>query len=126
MVDCQKANKAARDRALLLVGFAGAFCRSELVSIQCQHLAMQDGGIEILLRPQLRAAFVINRRVVGTVIGRDARSAVADQPFPALNTEVSQRIVFADNFSCSAASNTTRSGASRVARTLMHRPGAGA
>lgn len=50
-----------------------------------------------VFRPQLRAAFVINRRVVGTVIGREARAALADQPFAALETEVSQRIVFADS-----------------------------
>lgn len=50
-----------------------------------------------VFRPQLRAAFVINRRVVGTVIGREARAALADQPFAALQTEVSQRIVFADS-----------------------------
>ena len=50
-----------------------------------------------VFRPQLRAAFVINRRVVGTVIGREARAALADQPFSALNTEISQRIVFADS-----------------------------
>ncbi|ART47594.1 MULTISPECIES: ParA family partition ATPase [Acidovorax] len=50
-----------------------------------------------VFRPQLRAAFVINRRVVGTVIGREARAALADQPFPALVVEVSQRIVFADS-----------------------------
>lgn len=50
-----------------------------------------------VFRPQLRAAFVINRRVVGTVIGREARAALADQPFPTLRAEVSQRIVFADS-----------------------------
>lgn len=50
-----------------------------------------------VFRPQLRAAFVINRRVVGTVIGREARAALADQPFPALQVEVSQRIVFVDS-----------------------------
>ena len=50
-----------------------------------------------VFRPQLRAAFVINRRVVGTVIGREARQALADQPFAALSAEVSQRIVFADS-----------------------------
>lgn len=49
MVDRQKPKKAARDRALLLLGFAGAFRRSELVSIQCQHLTAHDGGIEVLL-----------------------------------------------------------------------------
>jgi chromosome partitioning protein len=50
-----------------------------------------------VFKPQLRAAFVINRRVVGTVIGREARAALADQPFAALHAEVSQRIVFADS-----------------------------
>jgi len=50
-----------------------------------------------VFKPRLRAAFVINRRVVGTVIGREARAALADQPFAALHTEVSQRIVFADS-----------------------------
>lgn len=50
-----------------------------------------------VFRPALRAAFVINRRVVGTVIGREARAALADQPFAALHAEVSQRIVFADS-----------------------------
>ena len=50
-----------------------------------------------MFRPALRAAFVINRRVVGTVIGREARAALSDQPFAALYTEVSQRIVFADS-----------------------------
>jgi len=48
-------------------------------------------------RPQLRAAFVINRRVVGTVIGREVRAALADQPFNALGSDVSQRIAFADS-----------------------------
>jgi len=50
-----------------------------------------------VFRPALRAAFVINRRVVGTVIGREARTALADQPFAALHAEISQRIVFADS-----------------------------
>ena len=50
-----------------------------------------------VFRPVLRAAFVINRRVVRTVIGREARSALADQPMPALLSEIRQRIVFADS-----------------------------
>ncbi|TAM59227.1 MAG: ATPase [Rhodanobacter sp.] len=50
-----------------------------------------------VFRPTLRAAFVINRRVGTTVIGREARHALADQPLPALLSEVRQRIVFADS-----------------------------
>lgn len=50
-----------------------------------------------VFRPQLRAAFVINRRVVGTVIGREARQALADQPFPTLSADIAQRIAFADS-----------------------------
>jgi len=49
-----------------------------------------------MFRPQLRAAFVINRRVVGTVIGREARAALANQPFPTLSADIAQRIAFAD------------------------------
>jgi chromosome partitioning protein len=50
-----------------------------------------------VFRPRLRAAFVINRRVVGTVIGREVRNALADQPFDAARSDVSQRIAFADS-----------------------------
>ncbi|MBO9355929.1 AAA family ATPase [Bordetella petrii] len=50
-----------------------------------------------LYRPALRAAFVVNRRVVGTVIGREARAALAEQILPALAVEICQRIVFADS-----------------------------
>ena len=50
-----------------------------------------------VFRPALRAAFVINRRVSTTLIGREARSALADQPFVALQAEIRQRIVFADS-----------------------------
>ena len=50
-----------------------------------------------VFRPALRAAFIINRRVSTTVIGREARGALADQPLPSLFSEVRQRIVFADS-----------------------------
>jgi len=51
----------------------------------------------LVFRPTLRAAFVINRRVVRAVIGREARKALADQPLPALHAEICQRILFADS-----------------------------
>jgi len=50
-----------------------------------------------VFRPALRAAFVINRRVSTTVIGREARGTLADQLLPALSAEVRQRIAFADS-----------------------------
>ncbi|MCE4556541.1 integrase [Pelomonas cellulosilytica] len=43
--------KAARDAALILIGFAGAFRRSELVSIQSEDITdFPDQGIEIHIR----------------------------------------------------------------------------
>jgi len=48
-------------------------------------------------RPTLRAAFVINRRVGATVIGRETRRALLDQPLPVMLSEVRQRIVFAES-----------------------------
>lgn len=50
-----------------------------------------------VFRPALRAAFVINRRVSTTIIGREARQSLAEQPLPALRSEIHQRIVFADS-----------------------------
>jgi integrase len=50
MVNRQKPLKAARDRALLLMGFAGALRRSELVAIQCADITRFEAGMEILLR----------------------------------------------------------------------------
>jgi integrase len=39
-----------RDRALLLVGFAGAFRRSELVSLDVEDLSWSNGGVSVTLR----------------------------------------------------------------------------
>ena len=39
-----------RDRALLLVGFAGAFRRSELVALNLADVAFRDEGLRIILR----------------------------------------------------------------------------
>lgn len=55
-----------------------------------------------IFKPQLQAAFVINRRVASTVIGREVRQALLEQPFPALAAEVRQRIVFADSVAAGA------------------------
>jgi integrase len=49
LIDRQKPVKAARDRALLLVGFAGAFRRSELVAIRVEDIKHVDSGVEIFL-----------------------------------------------------------------------------
>jgi integrase len=42
--------KGTRDRAVLLVGFAGAFRRSELVGIDVCDLSFESAGLKILLR----------------------------------------------------------------------------
>ncbi len=50
MIDQQKKPvKAARDRALLLVGFASAMRRSELVAVRVEHLTYLSNGVEIFL-----------------------------------------------------------------------------
>jgi site-specific recombinase XerD len=42
--------KGRRDRALLLVGFAGGFRRSELVALDAEDLRFTDEGCEVLVR----------------------------------------------------------------------------
>lgn len=49
-VDQQMPMRAARDKALILVGFAGAFRRSELVGLRHEDMTHYDTGVELLLR----------------------------------------------------------------------------
>ena len=42
--------KGLRDRALLLLGFAGAFRRSELVALDCEDIEQCETGIKITIR----------------------------------------------------------------------------
>lgn len=49
-LDRQLPMRAARDKALILVGFAGAFRRSELVGLHYEDLNLYDSGVEFLLR----------------------------------------------------------------------------
>jgi integrase len=45
-----QSTKDIRDAAILLIGFAGAFRRSELVAIDCNDMDMSDTGVRIILR----------------------------------------------------------------------------
>jgi integrase len=49
-VEQQRPMKAARDKALLLVGFAGAFRRSELVALRYEDIICFESGIELTIR----------------------------------------------------------------------------
>lgn len=50
LTEKQSPLKAVRDAALLLVGFAGAFRRSELVGLKCEDVTELPEGVELLLR----------------------------------------------------------------------------
>lgn len=44
----------------------------------------------------LKAAFLVNRKIVNTAIGRDVGEALAVYPIPALVATVTQRVIFAE------------------------------
>jgi chromosome partitioning protein len=48
------------------------------------------------LKPSLKCGFVVSRRIGGTVLGRDARKMAADGGIPMLDTEIEQRIAYAE------------------------------
>lgn len=48
------------------------------------------------LKPALRAAFVVSRKIAGTVLGREARTMADDAGLPIFKTEIEQRIAFAE------------------------------
>ena len=45
----------------------------------------------------LKSAFVINRKIVNTAIGRDVREALAEYTIPVCKTAVCQRVAFAES-----------------------------
>lgn len=49
-IERQRPMKAARDKALLLVGFSGAFRRSELVALRYEDITCYESGVELMIR----------------------------------------------------------------------------
>ena len=47
-------------------------------------------------KPALKAAFVVNRRITNTAIGRDVGEALSAYAMPVLSAAVSQRVIFAE------------------------------
>ena len=49
-----------------------------------------------IYKESLKAAFVVNRKIANTAIGRDVREALAAYPVQVLASSVTQRVVFAE------------------------------
>lgn len=60
-----------RDRALLLVGFAGAFRRSELVVLEVEDLELTDDGMKVLIRRSKTEQVYAGETVVRPVAASD-------------------------------------------------------
>lgn len=50
-----------------------------------------------IYKPSLRSAFVINRKIVNTAIGRDVTDALSDYPVAVLQSSICQRVAFAES-----------------------------
>ena len=50
-------------------------------------------------KPEIKAAFIVNRRIVGTAIARDVESALSEYSVPLLKTVIGQRVIFAESAS---------------------------
>ena len=48
-------------------------------------------------KKELKAAFVINRKITNTAIGRDVAKALKQYPLPVLSSTVCQRVAFAES-----------------------------
>lgn len=48
-------------------------------------------------KPDIKATFVINRRIGNTAIGRDIESALEGYPFPVMKQAIAQRVAFAES-----------------------------
>jgi chromosome partitioning protein len=54
-------------------------------------------GEAAVFKPALRSAFVVNRKIVNTAIGRDVAEALAEYPVRVLKAAVCQRVLFAES-----------------------------
>lgn len=70
-----------RDRALLLLGFAGAFRRSELVSLDVAGVEMTAEGIVVTLRRSKTDQEGQHRRTASTTASRFLATAFLAKPF---------------------------------------------
>lgn len=50
-----------------------------------------------VVKTDLKAVFAVNRKIVGTAIGRDVKNALASYPFTVLQSEICQRVSFAES-----------------------------
>ena len=50
-----------------------------------------------VFKPSLKSAFVINRKIVNTALGRDVVAALAEYPVPVMKTSICQRIALAES-----------------------------
>ncbi|HUN56481.1 MAG TPA: hypothetical protein VMU41_00060, partial [Candidatus Binataceae bacterium] len=50
-----------------------------------------------VIKAHLKAVFAVNRKIVGTAIGRDVAAALASYPVPVLEAAISQRVGFAES-----------------------------
>ena len=50
-----------------------------------------------VFKGNIKSAFVINRKIVNTAIGRDVVEALASYPIPVLKTSIGQRVAFAES-----------------------------
>lgn len=48
-------------------------------------------------KPNLKAAFVMNRKTANTAISKSAKDALVDLPFPVMTAEIAQRVIFAES-----------------------------
>ena len=47
-------------------------------------------------KPEIKAAFIINRRITNSAISREVADALSDYEFPLLKTTIGQRVVFSE------------------------------
>ena len=58
---------------------------------------MTFNGFTLLSRQTLKVAFVVNRKIANTAIGRDVASALAEFDVPVLPVALHQRVLYAES-----------------------------
>jgi chromosome partitioning protein len=92
LIDCPGRHSDVQRSALLVADLALLPCGPSTVDAWALAESVQQIEHARKLRPELAAAVVINRKSVGTTLGKGARGALATCTLPVLATEVINRV----------------------------------
>ncbi|MHC5855312.1 ParA family partition ATPase [Nostoc sp.] len=82
--------------AIMAVDFVLVPVQPSPLDVWAVHEVVQLVQEATIYKPDLTAAFLINRKIANTALGREVTEVLGEYPFPVLKAQISQRVAFAE------------------------------